>query len=117
MRTIRDLVAALRQREGVDAAVVLGRDGLVIDSQVVPGTDADSLAALAPAIVAAADEFGARTVHGSLTTAILEYPEYVAAVSSLSQDVLLLVLARPSANLGALLFELRRHREQIAALV
>ena len=35
MASIRDLVAALRQRDGVDAAIVLGRDGLLIDSQVV----------------------------------------------------------------------------------
>jgi predicted regulator of Ras-like GTPase activity (Roadblock/LC7/MglB family) len=35
----------------------------------------------------------------------------------LSRDVILLVLARPTADLGTLLFELRRHRESIAALV
>ena len=34
MPSIRDLVAAIRQREGVDAAVVLGRDGLLIDGQL-----------------------------------------------------------------------------------
>ena len=34
MATIRDLVGAIRKREGVEAVVVLGRDGLVIDSQV-----------------------------------------------------------------------------------
>lgn len=28
MPTIRDLVAVIRQREGVEAAVALGRDGL-----------------------------------------------------------------------------------------
>ncbi|MEP6690157.1 MAG: roadblock/LC7 domain-containing protein [Gemmatimonadaceae bacterium] len=117
MHTIRDLVAALRQREGVDATVVLGRDGLVIDSHVAAGADADSLAALAPAIVTAAEEFGERASHGALTTAILEYPETIAVISALTPDALLLVLARPSANVGALLYELRRHREQIAALV
>ena len=40
MPTIRDLVAALRQRDGVEAAVVLGRDGLLIDSQTEPTVDA-----------------------------------------------------------------------------
>ena len=39
MASIRDLVAALRQREGVDAAIVLGRDGLLNDSQAVQGLD------------------------------------------------------------------------------
>ena len=36
MPTIRELVAAIRQRDGVEAAIVLGRDGLLIDGQAVP---------------------------------------------------------------------------------
>ena len=31
MPTLRELVATIRQREGVDAAIILGRDGLVIE--------------------------------------------------------------------------------------
>ena len=46
MPTIRDLVAVLRQREGVEAAVVLGRDGLLIDSDVQSAIDAESMAAV-----------------------------------------------------------------------
>lgn len=33
MATIRDLASAIRRRDGIDAAVVLGRDGLLIDHQ------------------------------------------------------------------------------------
>lgn len=117
MHTIRELVAALRQREGVDAAVVLGRDGLLIDSQAAESVDAESIAALVPAVIAAADELGATAVHGQLLTAILEYPLGIAMVSVLTGEAILLVLARQSANLGPLLFELRRHRESIAALI
>ena len=117
MPTIRDLVGALRQREDVEATVVLGRDGLLIDSRSVPQVDAESVAALVPSIVSAADEFGRASRGGALTTAILEYPGGVAIACTLSDDAILLVLARQSANLGKLLFDLRRHREQIAALV
>jgi predicted regulator of Ras-like GTPase activity (Roadblock/LC7/MglB family) len=115
--TIRDLVAAVRQREGVEAAVVLGRDGLLIDSETVSAVDAESVAALVPSIVAAADEFGAHAGRGALTTGILEYANGVALVSALTNDAILLVLAQPSANLGRLLYELRRNRENIATLV
>jgi predicted regulator of Ras-like GTPase activity (Roadblock/LC7/MglB family) len=117
MPTIRDLVGVLRQREGVDAAIVLGRDGLLIDSSAESTVDADSIAALVPSIVAAAEELGRQSNRGSVTTAVLEYPEGIAIVSSLSAEAMLLVLARPSAQVGRLLFELRRHRENIAALV
>ena len=117
MATIRDLVGVLRQREGVEAAVVLGRDGLLIDGQSVPGLDSEGIAALVPSIVAAAEEFGAHSNRQHLSTAILEYEKGVAIVSVLTADAVLLVLAQTGANLGKLLYELRRNRENIAALV
>ena len=117
MPSIRDLVAAIRHREGVDAAIVLGHDGLLIDSQIGPGLDAEDIAARIPAIIAPADEFGGASRRGDLLTAVLEHPNGLAIVSVLSDDAVLLVLVDPGANIGQLLFELRRNREHIAALV
>jgi len=117
MPTIRDLVGAIRQREGVEAAVVLGRDGLLIDSQAVGDLDAENVAAHVPSIINAADEFGAAAARGGLTTAVLEYPDGLAVVSTLTSEAVLLVLVSPSANVGQLLFELRRNRANIASLV
>ncbi|MBI1808663.1 MAG: roadblock/LC7 domain-containing protein [Gemmatimonadetes bacterium] len=117
MPTIRDLVAALRQRDGVEAAVVLGRDGLLIDSQAVPGLDAEHVAAHVPSILQFADDFAAAAQRGALQTAVLELDQSIAVVSCLSADAVLLVLVQPNANLGQLLYELRRNRANIAALV
>ena len=117
MPTIRDLVGAIRQREGVEAAIVLGRDGLLIDGQTVANVDAEDIAAHVPSIINAADEFGAAAERGALSTAILEHGNGLAIVSALSPDAVLLVLVQSSANVGQLLFELRRNREHIAALV
>ena len=117
MASIRDLVGAIRQSEGVEAAVILGRDGLLIDSQVVPGLDAEDLAARIPAIIGPADDLGKAAARGELVTAVLEHKTGIAIVSVLSPDAVLFVLVRPEANVGQLLFELRRNREQIAALV
>jgi uncharacterized protein len=117
MPSIRDLVAAIRQREGVEAAIVLGRDGLLIDSQVVPRLDPEDLAARIPPIIAPADDLGLAAGRGELQTAVLEHRGGLAIVSVLSPEAVLLVLLTPKANTGQLLFELRRHREHIAALV
>ena len=117
MPSIRDLVNAIRQREGVEAAVVLGRDGLVIDSQNVPGLDPEDLAARIPGIIGPAEELSETIARGELLTSILEYREGLAVISVLTADALLVVLIRADANVGQLLFELRRNREHIAALV
>jgi predicted regulator of Ras-like GTPase activity (Roadblock/LC7/MglB family) len=117
MPSIRDLIAAIRHREGVDAVIVSGRDGLVIDSQVRPGLDVDDLAARVPPIVGAADDLGVASDGGELVTAVLEHRGRLAILSVLSADTCLLVLVTPRADIGQLLFELRRNRERIAALV
>ena len=117
MPSIRDLVAAIRQREGVDAAIVLGRDGLLIDSQMTAGLEADDIAARIPAIIGPADDLGNATNRGDLLTAVLEHKNGLAIISVLSAEAILLVLVTPRANIGQLLFELRRNREHIAALV
>lgn len=117
MPTIRDLVRTLRQREGVDAVVVLGRDGLVIDAQTAPDHDADSLAALVPTVVAAAEQLGERQGAGALATAVLEYDGGVAIASVLGAETILVVLAGARADVASLLFELRRNRGRIAAIV
>ena len=115
--TIRDLVGAIRQRDGVDAAILLGRDGLLIDGQALADLPTEDLAALVPSIVSAADELGAASARGPLTTGVFEFPGGLAVASVLSDEAILLVLVQPSANIGQLLFELRRNREQMAAIV
>jgi predicted regulator of Ras-like GTPase activity (Roadblock/LC7/MglB family) len=117
MPTIRDLVAAIRQRDGVEAALVLGRDGLLIDSESVQSLDAEQMAAHVPSIIQFADDLGGAAARGHLQTAVLEHERGVAVISCLSDDAVLLVLVRPSANLGQLLYELRRNRANIAGLI
>src|SRR5512146_894134 len=117
MPSIRDLVAAIRQREGVDAAVVLGRDGLLIDGQLLPGLDADVIAARIPALISAADEFGGATSRGELVPALLEHKQGIAVISALTPDAVLLGLVAAREHLAHLLRRPRHHAEHIAALV
>ncbi|MBC7788458.1 MAG: roadblock/LC7 domain-containing protein [Anaerolineae bacterium] len=117
MATIRDLVSTVRQREGVTAAVVLGRDGLLIDGQATAGIDTDGLAAVVPAVLTAGDELGEHAGGGALATCVLEYEGRVIIVCSLTTDAILVVVASEEADIGKLLFELRRNRRRIAAIM
>lgn len=117
MPTLRDLVSVLQRRDGVDAVVVVGRDGLLIDGASAPGHDPEALAAMVPPIVSAASELGVACHAGAIATAMLEYDGGSVMLSAISPDAYLVVVVRPGANLPALLYELRRHRSQIAQLV
>lgn len=117
MPTIRDVVQALARREGVEAVVLLGDDGLPIDSQAAAGVDPEVVAAHLPPLVHASEELGAHAGRGALTTCVLEFAAGFAVVSNLSHDAKLLILLRPDAALGPLLYDLSRHRAQIAGLL
>lgn len=117
MATIRDLVATLRRFDGVTAAAVLGRDGLLIDHDANAGVDAEQVAAHVPSILQFADDLGAAAGAGALQTAVLEHQDATVVLAAMSTDAILLVLVRPDANLGALVYDIRRHRAGLAALV
>jgi predicted regulator of Ras-like GTPase activity (Roadblock/LC7/MglB family) len=117
MATIRDVVEALCRRTGIDAVVVVGRDGLPIDSRTRNGVDTESVAALLPAVITGVTQFGEAAGRGHFGTGVLEFGGGLAVVSILTADVLLVVLAQPAANVGELLYDLRRHRSAIAGLL
>jgi uncharacterized protein len=117
MPSIRDVVQALARREGVDAVVILGSDGLPIDSHTVDGVDPEVVAAHLPAVLQACEELGQHAGRGAVTTGVIEYAAGFAIVANLSRDAKLLVLLRPRSDLGPLLYDVKRHRAEIAGLL
>lgn len=117
MATIRDVVEALSRANGVEAVLVVGRDGLPIDSRVANGVDAESVAALLPSAIKQMTELGGAGGRGDFATGVLEFGNGLAIVAVLHADALLIVLVKPATNVGTLLFDLRRHRTAIAGLL
>lgn len=117
MATIREVVDALSRSSGVDAVVVVGRDGLPIDSRTANGVDAESVAALLPSAITHMAQLGDAGGRGAFNTAVLEFGSGLAIVAVLNADALLIMLVQPATNVGSLLFDLRRHRTAIAGLL
>lgn len=117
MPNIRDVVQALGSRDGVDAVILLGHDGLTIDSFVSGSLDPDSVAALVPSVIDSCSRFGAESGREKFFTGVIEYSGGFAIIAQLTPETLLAVLVRPSVNVGSLLYDLRRHRVAIAELL
>ena len=117
MPTIRELVGAIARRDGVDAVVVVGRDGLPIDSAAADGIDSESVAAVLPAVIRGMADLGGVGGRGDFATAVLEFAGGTAVLAVLHADALLVILVRPETNVGTLLFDIRRHRTAIAGML
>jgi predicted regulator of Ras-like GTPase activity (Roadblock/LC7/MglB family) len=117
MPTLRNLLDRLANRSEVEAAVVVGQDGLLIDQVGADGSDAEAVAAMAPNLLQNARALGDAASHEDVRSAVVEYGDGVVIVTDISSDIILVTFVRPNASFGALLYELRRNREQIARLV
>ena len=117
MPSIRDVVQALGSREGVEAVILLSRDGLTIDAHARNGIDADSLAARVPPAVAACQQLGTAAERGGFGMGLVEYEHGLVLVAELTADALLAIFFGSTTNVGAHLYEFRRHRAAIAKLL
>src|SRR3989442_8566690 len=116
MATIRDVVEALSRSNGVDAVVLVGRDGLPIDSRVANGVDADSVAAVLPTAIKQMAQLGDAGGRGDFATPVLEFGRGLAILAGLNAQTRLIVLVQPATHVGALPFDLRRHRPALPGL-
>jgi predicted regulator of Ras-like GTPase activity (Roadblock/LC7/MglB family) len=117
MPTLRDLTEAIQRRPGVRTVVILGADGLVIETHDSEHDHAESLAAHVPAVTTAADQLGAAANSGTTQLAVLEFETGYGVVLRLSPHAMLFVATAHDVGLADLLFDLRRHRGAMAALV
>ena len=117
MPTLRDVVDAFARRDGVEAVIILGNDGLPIASRTPADIDPETLAALIPNVLRACGQLGSSARSGDLEMGVLEFHGRAAVVSNLSPAAKLLVLAAARTNIGPLLFDLRRYRAEIAGLL
>lgn len=117
MATLRDMLDALTAREEVTAVLVVGGDGLLIDSAGRERVDAEAAGAIAPGVLTQARELGAVVGCEGVSSVVVEFRNGVAIVTEVSSDLVMVTFVKPGAPFGRLLYELRHNREQIAALV
>jgi predicted regulator of Ras-like GTPase activity (Roadblock/LC7/MglB family) len=117
MPTLKDLLGRLSNRSEVEAVFVVGKDGLLIDQIGPEGSDAEAVAAMTPNLLYNAGELGSAARHDGMSTAVIEYANGVAIVNDISEEMILVTFVRPGVPFGALLYELRHNRDQIAQLL
>jgi predicted regulator of Ras-like GTPase activity (Roadblock/LC7/MglB family) len=117
MASLNDVVRGLSERDGVEAVLILSGDGLPIEHAARGAFDPESIAALTATLVQYATRLGTGAGRGALRTAVLEYEGGALVVAQLGVGDCLAILARPKADLGSLLYDLRQHRPALTALL
>ena len=116
MATIHEAVEALGARSGVKAVVILGKDGLPIDSVSSDGSDLETMAAMVPAVVQSFGSLSSASAQGNFGTAVMEFQDGKAVVADFADDALLAIFTDAGTNVGPLLYDVKKHVAAIASL-
>jgi predicted regulator of Ras-like GTPase activity (Roadblock/LC7/MglB family) len=118
MTQLDDALRGIREHEGVEHLLLVGRDGLLIrDAGERSGIAAETVAAMIPGLANACSALTRATEQGPFTTAVLEFASGVVVIAPLSAEVLLAVVLRAGVGFAALLRTLRRERDHLAGLL
>ena len=111
MADLDELLNGFTRVRGVSAALLVGQDGLVLQSATASGADevdADVLGAVASSGLVPAQEIGGETGRGRLLQGIYEYENGVVVIEPIGQSAILVVVTSAAANLGLLRLQARK---------
>lgn len=117
MHPLRSVLVALAERPDVSAVVVVSDDGLMVESSLPGDLDADELSALTTSACRAIGDLGNAARAGELCQAAIDCAGGVLVIQRLPSRATLLVLANPDGDIGALLYDLRRHAPALVSLL
>lgn len=101
--------------DGVSAAVVVGRDGFVIESATTGKMDIDALGAMASTGLGTSEAMGKELGKGELRQMIVELEQGPILMSPLSPDEMIAIVASHEANVGRIRYELKKNKERLVA--
>lgn len=107
----------LRTTGDIEASAVVSRDGLLMASNISSDIHADTFAAMAATMLGAAETAVTELEKGNVERVIAESKEIKIITSGASENVLLVLMARPSAALGLILVEMDKAVKKIGRIM
>ncbi len=114
MAQLKDLLYELINIQGINSAVVVGRDGFVIDGVARDGIiDADAIGAVISTGVGSSEVMGKELKVGELTQGMFEYSDGLIMMALLGYDAILAVVADLNTNLGNVRYQIKKRLKLI----
>ena len=107
MANLKQLLGGLTKVDGINTAIVVGRDGFVIDS-AGSGNDAEALGAIVATALGSSEVMGTELRVGGLRQVLLEYASGTIVLSTLGAEAILAVVADTAANLGNVRYNVKK---------
>ena len=118
MADLQSLLSELVNVEGITTAVVVGRDGFVINGvSNGAGLDIEAVGAVISTGIGSAEAMGRNLNVGAMSQGMVEYKNGIIVMSFLGSDAILAVVADLNANLGNVRFQVKKKSPEIQAAI
>jgi predicted regulator of Ras-like GTPase activity (Roadblock/LC7/MglB family) len=109
MAGLKEQLQDLVQVEGINTAVIVGRDGFVIEG-ITSGSslDIEAVGAVVSTGIGASEVMGRELGVGAMSVGMLEFKDGVIEMSFVGRDAILAVVADSSANLGNVRYQVKK---------
>jgi uncharacterized protein len=116
MATLKQLLGDLTKIEGISTAVVVGRDGFVIEGVNNGGAmDTEAVGAIISTGVGTAEVMGKELKVGAMSQGIMEYDSGIIVMSLVGREAVLACVADNNANLGNVRYQIKKRSPDIQA--
>jgi predicted regulator of Ras-like GTPase activity (Roadblock/LC7/MglB family) len=112
---LKQILSDFLRLDGVTAAVVVGRDGFVIESAESGDIDTEALGAMASTGMGTSEAMGSELGKGEMIQMLVELDDGPILLSPLSEDELIAIVAETKVNIGRIRYELKKNRGRIIA--
>jgi len=114
MAKTRELLEELVKVDGVNTAVIVGRDGFVLEGVSQGGKlDAETVGAVISAGTGSSEVMGRELNVGAMTQGMMEYADGLIMMSLVGTEAILAVVANTKANLGYVRFQIKKQMPAI----
>lgn len=112
---LKQILSEFLKIDKVTAAVIVGRDGFMIESAISGKINIEALGAMASTGISTSESIGSELGKGQLIEMLIELQNGPILLSPLSTDELIVIVAENGANIGRIRYELKRNKDRIIA--
>ena len=114
---LKKIVSDLKRTGDIEASAVVSRDGLIMASDIPPGVQAETFAAMSATMLGAAETATSELKKGVPDRIIVEFKDGKIITTGAGPKALLVVMTSPEAGLGLTLIEMERAADKIKGLL
>ncbi len=114
---LTEILQELRKVGDIQGSSVISRDGLVVASDLSKNVDEETFAAMSAAMQGAAETAVSELNQGTLNQIIIEADKGKIITISAGEKAILIILAKPSTNLGLILLEMGKASGKISEII